>query len=75
VVSDVQIIKGMLRFIGIQRGDLQTVEVPTRGLSKHDIKLLAETFERGDVIAHAQAPAPRVRLSGTAELRIVYSAR
>lgn len=75
VVSDVQIIKGMLRFIGIQQGALQTVEVPTRGLSKHDVKALAETFERGDIIAHAQVPAPRVRLSGVAELRVVYAAR
>jgi SAM-dependent methyltransferase len=75
VVSDVQIIKGMLRFIGIQHGTLQTVEVPTRGLSKHEVKLLAETFERGDIIAHAQAPAPRVRLSGVPELRVLYTAR
>jgi SAM-dependent methyltransferase len=75
VVSDVQIIKGMLRFIGIQHGTLQTVEVPTRGLSKHEVKLLAETFERGDIIAHAQAPAPRVRLSGVPELQVLYTAR
>jgi len=75
VVSDVQIIKGMLRFIGIQHGTLQTVEVPTRGLSKHEVKLLAETFERGDIIAHAQALAPRVRLSGVPELRVLYTAR
>ena len=75
VVSDVQIIKGMLRFIGIHQGALQTVEVPTRGLSKHEVKLLAETFERGDVIAHAQAPAPRVRLAGVPELRVIYTAR
>ena len=74
VVSDVQIIKGMLRFIGIQHGTLQTVEVPTRGLSKHEVKLLAETFERGDIIAHAQAPAPRVRLSGVSELQVLYTA-
>ncbi|MEY4033064.1 MAG: hypothetical protein RL492_258 [Verrucomicrobiota bacterium] len=75
VVSDVQIIKGMLRFIGIHRGTLQTVEVPTRGLSKHEVKLLAETFERGDIIAHAQAPSARVRLSGVPELRVLYTAR
>ncbi|MEI6247355.1 MAG: class I SAM-dependent methyltransferase [Verrucomicrobiota bacterium] len=75
VVSDVQMIKGMLRFIGIQQGALQTVEVPTRGLSKHAIKLLAETFERGDIIAHAQPPSPRVRLSGVPDLRIIYSVR
>lgn len=73
VVSDVQMIKGMLRFIGIQAGVLQTVEVPTRGLSKHDVKILAETFERGDVIAHAQAAASRVRLSGVPELQVLYS--
>ncbi len=75
VVSDVQIIKGMLRFIGIQHGALQTVEVPTRGLSKHDVKALAETFERGDIIAHAQPAAPRVRLGGVEELRLLYAAR
>lgn len=75
VVSDVQMIKGMLRFIGIRQGALQTVEVPTRGLSKHEVKLLAETFERGDVVAHAQIPAPRVRLTGVPELRRLYVAQ
>lgn len=75
VASDVQIIKGMLRFIGIHHGALQTVEVPTRGLSKHDVKLLAATFERGDVVAHAQPAGPRVRLADTSELRILYAAQ
>lgn len=75
VASDVQIIKGMLRFIGIHRGALQTVEVPTRGLSKHDVKQLAATFERGDVVAHAQPAGPRVRLKDAAELRILYAAQ
>jgi hypothetical protein len=65
----------MLRFIGIQQGALQTVEVPTRGLSKHDVKALAETFERGDIIAHEQPAAARVRLAGVAELRLLYAAR
>ncbi len=73
VVSDVQMIKGMLRFIGIREGALQTIEIPTRGLSKHDVKILAETFERGDVIAHAQPAGSRVRLSGVPELQVLYS--
>jgi hypothetical protein len=44
-------------------------------LSKHDVKLLAATFERGDVVAHAQPAGPRVRLADTSELRILYAAQ
>lgn len=75
IVSDIQIIKGLLRFIGVQNGQLQTVEVSTRGLSKHDVKVLASKFERGDIVSHAQPPAAKVRLMHSADLKIVWAAQ
>jgi len=75
IVSDIQIIKGLLRFIGVQNGQLQTVEVSTRGLSKHDVKLLAAKFERGDIVSHTQPAAAKVRLNNTADLKIIWAAQ
>ena len=75
IVSDIQIIKGLLRFIGVQNGQLQTVEVSTRGLSKHDVKVLAAKFERGDIVSHSQPYAAKVRLTDSAELKIVWAAQ
>ena len=75
IVSDIQIIKGLLRFIGVQNGQLQTVEVSTRGLSKHDVKVLASKFERGDIVSHSQPPAPKVRLMTCADLKITWAAQ
>lgn len=75
ILSDIQIIKGLLRFIGVQNGQLQTVEVSTRGLSKHDVKVLASKFERGDIVSHAQPPAAKVRLMHSADLKIVWAAQ
>jgi len=75
IVSDIQIIKGLLRFIGVQNGQLQTVEVSTRGLSKHDVKVLASKFERGDIVSHSQPYAAKVRLTDSAELKIVWAAQ
>jgi SAM-dependent methyltransferase len=73
LVSDVQIIKGLLRFIVVRAGVLQSVEVPTRGLSKHDIKGLAATFGRGDVVAFPVMNGPKVRLADRADLRVIWS--
>lgn len=75
IVSDIQIIKGLLRFIGVQNGQLQTIEVSTRGISKHDVKLLAAKFERGDIVSHSQPSAPKVRLTDSADLKIVWAAQ
>ncbi len=75
IVSDIQIIKGLIRFIGVQHGQLQTVEVSTRGLSKHDVKILASKFERGDIVSHSQPPAAKVRLLNSADLKIVWAAQ
>jgi hypothetical protein len=75
IVSDIQIIKGLLRFIGVQNGQLQTVEVSTRGLSKHEVKVLASKFERGDIVSHSQPYATKVRLTDSAELKIVWAAQ
>ncbi len=73
LVSDVQIIKGLLRFIVVRAGALQAVEVPTRGLSKHDVKALAATFGRGDVVTFPVMSGPKVRLSDRADLRVLWS--
>ncbi|NBX34284.1 class I SAM-dependent methyltransferase [bacterium] len=73
LVSDVQIIKGLLRFIVVREGVLQSVEVPTRGLSKHDVKGLAATFGRGDVVAYPSMTGAKVRLTDRADLRVLWS--
>lgn len=73
LVSDVQIIKGLLRFIVVRAGALQAVEVPTRGLSKHDVKALAATFGRGDVVTFPVMTGPKVRLADRADLRVRWS--
>jgi hypothetical protein len=73
LVSDVQIIKGLLRFIVVRAGSLQSVEVPTRGLSKHDVKALAATFGRGDVVSFPVMTGAKVRLSDRSELRVLWT--
>ena len=73
LVSDVQIIKGLLRFIVVRQGALESVEVPTRGLSKHEVKKLAATFGRGDVVAYDHPPSPKLRLEGVSALRVIWS--
>jgi SAM-dependent methyltransferase len=74
LVSDVQIIKGLLRFITIREGCLETVEIPTRGLSKHEVKKLAATFGRGDVIRHEHPPSPRLRLVDYKDFKVFWTA-
>jgi hypothetical protein len=73
LVSDVQIIKGLLRFIVVRAGALQSVEVPTRGLSKHDVKALAATFGRGDVVSFPVMNGAKVRLADRSELRVLWT--
>jgi len=73
LVSDVQMIKGLLRFIVVRTGQLQSVEVPTRGLSKHEVKALAGTFGRGDVVGIPHLTGPKVRLIDRSDLRILWS--
>lgn len=73
LISDVQIIKGLLRFITIREGRIESVEVPTRGLSKHEVKKLAATFARGDVVRHPHPPAPKLRLSNHEELQVFWT--
>lgn len=75
LVSDVQIIKGLLRFVTIRAGLTESVEVPTRGLSKHDVKALAAGFGRGDVVRHPHPPAPKLRLKNHAELEVFWTPR
>lgn len=73
LISDVQIIKGLLRFITIREGAIESVEVPTRGLSKHEVKKLAATFGRGDIIQHPHPASPKLRLANHEELRVFWT--
>lgn len=74
IVSDIQIIKGLIRLIAIYQGQCEMIEIATRGHSKHEVKLLAARLERGDVIAHQQEHAPKIRLSSFADLEVIYAA-
>lgn len=73
LVSDVQIIKGLLRFVAVRDGRVETVEVPTRGLSKHEVKRLAATFGRGDVVRHPHPAAAKLRLANHRELEVFWT--
>ena len=73
LISDVQIIKGLLRFITIRAGAVESVEVPTRGLSKHEVKKLAARFGRGDIVRHPHPPAPKLRLANHGELEVFWT--
>ena len=73
LISDVQIIKGLIRFITIRAGAIESVEVPTRGLSKHEVKKLAATFGRGDIVRHPHPPAAKLRLANHEELAVFWT--
>jgi SAM-dependent methyltransferase len=73
LISDVQIIKGLLRFITIREGRIESVEVPTRGLSKHEVKKLAARFGRGDLVRHPHAAAAKLRLANHEELEVFWT--
>ncbi len=73
LISDVQIIKGLIRFISIRDGMIESVEAPTRGLSKHEVKKLAAGFGRGDIVRHPHPPAPKLRLANHAELTVFWT--
>lgn len=75
LISDVQIIKGLIRFITIREGRIESVEVPTRGLSKHEVKKLASGFGRGDVVRHPHPAAPKLRLANHADLEVFWTPR
>lgn len=73
LISDVQIIKGLIRFITIRSGQIESVEVPTRGLSKHEVKKLAAGFGRGDVVSHPHPPTAKLRLANHEELKVFWT--
>jgi SAM-dependent methyltransferase len=73
LISDVQIIKGLLRFISIRDGRIEAVEVPTRGLSKHEVKKLAATFGRGDIVRHPHPAEAKLRLANHEELKVFWT--
>ncbi|MFM8550315.1 MAG: methyltransferase [Verrucomicrobiota bacterium] len=73
LVSDVQIIKGLLRFVTIREGRIESVEVPTRGLPKHEVKKLAARFGRGDIVRHPHPAAPKLRLANHRELEVFWT--
>lgn len=73
IVSDIQTIKGLVRFIVVAQGREQQIEVATRGMSKHEVKLFAGRLARGCVVGIGQSTAPKVRLSGPGELVTLWS--
>lgn len=73
LISDVQIIKGLIRFITIREGRIESVEVPTRGLSKHEVKKLAATFGRGDIVRHPHPAAAKLRLTQHGDLEVFWT--
>lgn len=59
LVSPIETTKHCLRFVGVNpRGEKICVEMPTRGLSKSDVKKLAASRERGDIVALAGTLEP-----------------
>lgn len=73
IVSDVQTIKGLIRFIVTRKGIEQQVEVPTRGMSKHEIKACASGLRRGGVVRFEAVNSPKVRLSGPSALESIWT--
>ncbi|MGA0133460.1 MAG: methyltransferase [Opitutales bacterium] len=72
IVSDIQIIKGLVRFIAVRKGVEQQVEVPTRGMSKHDIKAFAASLCRGAIVGYPGGDAGKLRLAGHEEIRLIW---
>lgn len=58
LVSPIEMTKTCLRFVGVNpRGEKISVEIPTRGLSKHEVKKIAASRERGDIVALRESDA------------------
>lgn len=68
VVAEPQLLKGLIRLIVRAQGQLRTVEIPTRGLSKHDAKALVATFSRGDILAVPPCEGRRVEAAQVTHL-------
>ncbi|MFM9001413.1 MAG: methyltransferase domain-containing protein [Opitutia bacterium] len=73
VTSDVQTIKGLVRFMVTQSGAERQVEVATRGLSKHDIKAYAAGIRRGSVVRFQGPEGPKVRLDGPSAVEVLWT--
>lgn len=59
LVSPLEATKTCLRFTGINpAGEKKSVEIPTRGLSKSEVKKIAAEWERGDIAALAGTLSP-----------------
>lgn len=59
LVSPLEATKSCLRFVGVNpRGEKISAEIPTRGLSKSDVKKIAAEWERGDVAVLAGTLSP-----------------
>lgn len=72
IVSDVQTIKGLVRFIVVRQGGELQVEVPTRGMSKHEVKSFASGLRRGGVVRFEADGSPKVRLGGPEALETLW---
>ncbi len=73
IVSDVQTIKGLVRFIVVQSGQERQVEIPTRGMSKHEIKAYAASLRRSGVVRFEAAAGAKVRLPGPSALTGIWT--
>jgi len=60
IVAEPQLLKGLIRLIVRTEGQLRTLELPTRGLNKHDAKALVAKFARGDILAVPPSEGRRV---------------
>ena len=59
LVSPLEATKSCLRFVGVNpRGEKISAEIPTRGLSKSEVKKIAVEWERGDVAVLAGTLSP-----------------
>ena len=71
LVSPVEPLKGRLIFSGTTvAGELFSVEIPTRGYSKREVKTFAEAWERGDVVSVAPSALQPLGGGGIPLLRV-----
>lgn len=79
LVSPLEAGKTCLRFTGINpQGEKKSVEIPTRGLSKNEVKKIAGDWERGDIAVVEGTLSPcgnagNFRLAGNASARVPLS--
>ena len=73
VTHDASVAANANRAIRLRDGRIESVEVPTRGLSKHEVKKLAARFGRGDIVRHPHVAATKLRLANHEELEVFWT--